>query len=60
VKKTRLEQVDAARYAASAKELQSQTNALNSMAADDKAHSIAMANKTANARVTEKLIHLLK
>jgi hypothetical protein len=60
VKKTHLEQVDAARYAASAKELQSQTNALNSMATDDKAHSIAMANKTANAKVTEKLIHLLK
>ena len=60
VKKSRLEKVDAARYAASASELLSQTNAVAQMATDDKYHSIAMANKTANAQITEKLIHLLE
>lgn len=60
IKKSHLEHVEAARYAASTSELQSQTSALNRMASADKLHSIAMANKTANAKITEKLIHLLE
>ena len=60
VKKSHLENVEAARYAASTRELASQTGALNRMASADKAHSIAMANRTANANITEKLIHLLE
>ena len=59
IKKSHLENVEAARYAASEKELLSQTNAVRSMANADSAHSVAMANKTANAEITEKLVHLL-
>ncbi len=59
IKKSHLENVEAARYAASAKELLSQTNAVRSMANADSAHSVAMANKTATAEITEKLVHLL-
>jgi hypothetical protein len=59
IKKSQLEVVEAARYAASASELASQTSAVKRMAAADRVHSIAMANATASAQITEKLIHLL-
>ena len=59
IKKSHLENVEAARYAASAKELLSQTSAVRNMALADSAHSVAMANKTAKAEITEKLVHLL-
>lgn len=60
IKRSYIEKVEAARYDASGKEINNQTSALRQMAAADKAHSIAMANKTANANITEKLIHLLE
>jgi hypothetical protein len=59
IRKSRLEKVEAERYAASAKEILSQTSAVIRMGDADRAHSIAMANKTAGAHITEKLIHLL-
>jgi hypothetical protein len=59
VKKSYIEKVEAAKYAAQASELASQTSALIQMAQADRNHSITMANKTANANITEKLIHLL-
>lgn len=59
LKKSQLEVVEAARYAAQASELASQTSAVRRMAAADRVHSIAMANATASAQITEKLIHLL-
>ena len=60
IKKSYIEKVEAARYDASGKEINNQTSALRQMATADKTHSIAMANKTANANITEKLIHLLE
>ncbi len=59
VKKSYIEKVEAAKYDASGKEIISQTRALAQMTVADAAHSIAMANKTSNANITEKLIHLL-
>lgn len=59
VKKSHLEKVEAARYAAAKTEIASQTSAVISMATADRTHSVAMANKTATANITEKLIHLL-
>ena len=59
VKKARLELVDAARYAATATEMASQTHALSVMASDDKIHSIEMAKRAGKAEITERLIHLL-
>jgi hypothetical protein len=60
IKKSYIEKVEAARYDASGKEIINQTSTLKQMAAADKIHSIAMANKTASANITEKLIHLLE
>lgn len=60
VKKSYIEKVEAARYDASGLEISNQTSAVRQMATADKAHSISMANRTANANITEKLIHLLE
>ncbi len=59
LKKSQIEVVEAARYDAQTKEMGSQTSAVRRMAAADREHSIAMANATAKAEITEKLIHLL-
>jgi hypothetical protein len=60
IKKSHLEKVEAARYAAAKKELDSQTSAVERMGRADAAHSITMAEKTAAAKITETLVHLLQ
>jgi len=59
VKRSHLEKVEAARYAAETAGWTSQRDAVWDMARADRTHSVTMANKTANANITEKLIHLL-
>lgn len=59
VKKSHLEKVEAARYAAEKAGWTTQKSAVWDMATADRTHSVTMANKTANATITEKLIHLL-
>ncbi|MFZ4436830.1 MAG: hypothetical protein ACOYOS_00220 [Syntrophales bacterium] len=60
IKKSYIDKVEAAKYDAQKTELDSQKSAVTAMGNADGAHSVAMAKKSANANITEKLIHLLE
>lgn len=59
VKKSKIENVDTKNYEARAKELANQTSAVIALGEAEKAHHIAMANNTKNAKITQKLFHLI-
>lgn len=60
VKKSQIENVEKAKYAAQAQDIESNISKAYSMGHADSQHSIDNANKMANAEITERLIHLLE
>lgn len=59
IKTSKLNKVDAARYAAMDDDSAAQENSIIAMGMQDRQHQINMAEKNKNANITEKLIHLL-
>lgn len=57
VKRSHIEKVETARYAAQRTGIESETDAVKAMGADDRVHQNAMAQISAVAEITEKLVH---
>lgn len=59
VKKSHLEKIEASKYAAAASDWASQLSAVRRMGDDDYEHDIKMADNSKDAKITEKLFHLI-